>query len=67
MVHCSDDLISARKEDSVVHRAPALYLTHVLVPAIILRLTMEDMEMDEQNALATMRDGSKLGMLLYEL
>ena len=67
MKHLTFDLRSAAGDDLVVKRAPATYLLQVLVPATVLRLTMEDMHVDEKEALATMKAGSELGLLLYDL
>ena len=55
MEHLTFDLRSAAGEDLVVKRAPPTYLLQVLVPATVLRLTMEDMHVGKTKALATMK------------
>lgn len=42
------------------------YVMQVLVPAVVVKLIMEDMRQDEQAALETLKNGTSLGLFLYE-
>jgi RTC4-like domain len=59
MKHLTFDLRSAAGKDWLVNRAPPTYMLQVLVPATVLRLTMEDMDVDKTKALATMKASSE--------
>jgi hypothetical protein len=58
-------LRSAASHDPVVQKSPVDYVMQVLVPAVVVRLIMEDMRQDEQTALEILKNGTSLGMLLY--
>jgi hypothetical protein len=41
-------------------------MVQVLVPAVVVRLIMEDMRQDEETALETLKNSTSLGMFFHE-
>lgn len=66
MNRMSPVLRSAAGHDPVVGKSPVQYMMQVLVPAVVVRLIMEDMEQDEVTALETLKNGTSLGMFFHE-
>lgn len=50
-------LRQARKSNSLVRRSPTDYVLYVLGPAVILKFTIEDMNVHEAEALTVMTEG----------
>jgi hypothetical protein len=57
---------SAARHNPVVEKSPVQYMMQALVPAIVVRLIMEDMRQDEETALETLKNGTSLGMFFHE-
>jgi hypothetical protein len=67
MNRMSPVLRSAACHDPVVGKSPVQYMMQVLVPAVVVRLIMEDMKQDEVTALETLKNGTSLGMFFHEV
>jgi hypothetical protein len=66
MNRMSPVLRSAACHDPVVQKSPVQYMMQVLVPAVVVKLIMEDMKQDEVTALETLKNGTSLGMFFHE-
>ena len=66
MNQMSSILRSSACHDPVVGKSPVQYMMQVLVPAVVVRLIMEDMKQDEETALETLKNGTSLGMFFHE-
>jgi RTC4-like domain len=67
MNRMSPVLRSAARHDPIVRKSPVQYMMQVLVPAVVVRLIMEDMKQDEKTALETLKNGTSLGMFFHEV
>jgi hypothetical protein len=66
MNRMSHILRAAARHDPVVGKSPVQYMMQVLVPAVVVKLIMEDMKQDEVTALETLKNGTSLGMFFHE-
>ena len=66
MNRMSPVLRSSARDDPVVKKSPVHYMMQVLVPAVVVRLIMEDMRQDEETALETLKNSTSLGMFFHE-